>query len=117
MTRRLLLSAACIVIMPMWFSLQKSERTTLATAFSPVALAGHSTASGESCTCGCPGCICDPGETPLSCHNTNSVQKPAPVSDANSKAGKHHGDSSGIDFGSGALLFVIAFMLWNRFRA
>ena len=41
--------------------------------FNPVAVAGHSTAGGGWCQCGCLDCICFPDEVPLACGGGNAA--------------------------------------------
>jgi hypothetical protein len=103
--RNLLVAAVCILTFPMWFSPDRVENSTNATPFAVVALAGH-TPVGLQCDCGTTGCICEPGEVP---RNVTGSQGDDELSDQD--------DDSGLDFGSGALLLALAFMLWIRLRA
>jgi len=61
-----------IVALPLFGALASGSRH-LAQAFNSVAIAGHSTAGGSWCTCGCQDCICDPGEVPVMCGESATV--------------------------------------------
>ena len=89
--------------------------STHSVPFATVAYAGHSLV-GSWCECGSPGCICDPGETPI------GGQSAKPVSDRNGRS-LNQGTTSPsadrnfrFDFGSSALMLALAFFLWTRLR-
>jgi hypothetical protein len=68
---------------------------------------------GEYCTCGCAGCICDPGETP-SCPRTNSARRAdqGGASGDKSPVTPASGDGGAVLFGS--LVFMALFrFLWR----
>src|SRR5689334_15655642 len=66
----------CLCAFVMLFAFLPSLPTNPHSAqpFNSIALAGHSTVGGEACTCGCSGCICDPGETRVACGNSVSLE-------------------------------------------
>ena len=101
MRKRLVIAAACILALPLVFSTSQSGQATHPTAFSMVALAGHSHIGGW-CECGTPACICDPGESGgnLNARPTDEQRDFVP------------GDS-----GAGFLMLALAFFLWTRLRA
>ena len=84
--------------------------------FATIAYAGHSL-GGSWCECGTPGCICDPGETPIGGRSTT------PGSDRNDGSLKKGTapalgyQTSGVDLGSSALVIALAIFLWTRVRA
>lgn len=109
---RLLLAAVCILALPMWFSPSDGDKLTKSTPFAVVALAGH-TIGGTWCECGAPGCICEPGEEetghrslPVSDQDETSPDQAAP-----------EGPDPDVDFGTGALMLVLALFVWSRLRA
>lgn len=65
------------------------------------AFAGH-TLPNDWCDCGAPGCICDPGETPLG----NMATAPNESSQGKSA-----------DFGSETLLVLAVLLLMLRYKA
>ena len=82
--------------------------------FASVAFAGHVNTGGAYCTCGCLDCICDPGEPVMSC-GQGGPMRANPGKDANqdgAPVGK--GATSQLDFGTGALMLVLAFFVWAR---
>jgi hypothetical protein len=87
--------------------------------FQAVVFAGHTnTGGGATCQCGCARCICDPGESPSDCVNPNRVGSPAADGAADRIAApKGKGGHSGLDYGSSALMLVMALWLWARLRA
>lgn len=114
MKTRLLLAAFCVLALPTCFSTTNGEKLTNSAPFATVALAGH-TVLGNWCQCGCPSCLCDPGEEFEMCVNSAN-----PVSDASPaphKGRNKPGRVSELDFGSGALLMVLALFVWSRMRA
>ena|SRR2546423_14420596 len=86
-------------------------------AFQTSVFAGHAVTGGEYCTCGCTGCICDPGESP-NCIRNQRVAK-SPTDDAVDHTTSPTGSAghSGLDFGSSALVLAVALWLWARLRA
>src|SRR5436305_13869966 len=82
--------------------------------FNSVAFAGHTQAGGEYCTCGCAGCICDPGESP-SCPRTGSASRAdqgEPSGDKLPATPASSGDGGAVLFGS--LVFMALFrFLWR----
>ena len=112
MRKRLVIAAACILALPLLFS--PSQSLTSPTAFSTVALAGHTNIGGW-CDCGAPGCICDPGENhggniarPVTDNNESSDQGLSPI--------RAHSRSV-FDYGTGTLILALALFLWARLRA
>ena len=73
-----------------------------------VAFAGHTVPGNVACTCGSPGCACDPGELPA---RTLSASQPDDMT-LNSKT-----PSSEADYGTGALMLALALLVWLRLRA
>jgi len=115
MLKRILLSAVCILVLPVFFSLQTTKSTTVASPFNGVAVAGHGVASGAYCTCGCPSCICDAGEVISECSGGNSMR--AVSDDDPGTPSDSTASTSDLDLGSGALILAIGLMLFARFRA
>ncbi|MEK6324703.1 MAG: hypothetical protein AABN33_23930 [Acidobacteriota bacterium] len=112
MRTRLTFAAACMLVLPLWFSASSGDKSANPTPFSTVAYAGHTTA-GDWCGCGLPGCICDPGEV--------GGQTYKPVSDQTRKPSDQGAfpirARSGFDFGTGALMIAFALFVWTRLRA
>jgi len=78
--------------------------------FASVAFAGHIIGGNYACSCGTAGCIEDyPGEC--------SQQGNRAISDKNNQDGSPVGaaPTSGLDFGSSALVLALAFLVWARF--
>lgn len=71
-----------------------------------VAYAGRTNVGGYACTCGCPDCICDPGETPLNCGGTNSATVAGGGDSITSKGS--------IDSGSSVILLAFALLILFR---
>jgi hypothetical protein len=116
MLKRILACSFILAVLPLLTS--SIHHSTNSAPFATVAFAGHTnTGGGEYCTCGCAGCICDPGETP-SCPRTQRVGKPA-SGDADDHTPSPNGSAghSGLDFGSSALVLAVALWLWARLRA
>jgi len=67
-------------------------------------IAGHSVIGGY-CECGAPGCICDPGETPLG----SRVSEPVGVPDESTQ-------NTSVDLGSETLLVLAALLLVLRYK-
>src|SRR5690242_306222 len=110
MSKRLLIVAFCILFLPMLASISPSKNSDVSGS-AMVAFAGHSTAGGGPCTCGCPDCICDPGEIPK-CYGMNRV--------ATTSDDKLPGDrkpSGGLDYATGAMMLALALFVWLRLRA
>jgi len=80
--------------------------------FASVAFAGHTLSGGYACTCGCPGCICDPGESLLECSESQRA-----ISDKTDHGATPVGadTASDLDFGSSAMVLALAFFAWARF--
>jgi hypothetical protein len=113
---RLLLAAACILILPLVFSPSRGDKLTNSAPFATAALAGHVLGSDAPCVCGCPECACDPGE-----EHQNCIKSARAVSD---EVSVYQGASpirvssrSGFDFGTGALMLALALFVWARLRA
>ena len=100
MRKRLVTTAACILALPLLFSASQSGNPPIPTAFSTVALAGHTNVGGW-CECGTPGCICDPGE----------------IGNLNVRPPDQQKESAPSDPGAGVLMLALAFFLWTRMRA
>jgi len=47
------------------------DKSSNPSPFATAAFAGHVLTGGYACTCGCPACICEPGESPLECGQEN----------------------------------------------
>jgi hypothetical protein len=113
---RLLLAAACILILPVMFSPSGGDKLTNSVPFGTVALAGHVVGSDAPCRCGCPGCVCYPSEQTQQCS-----QSARPVSDGVSVfqgASPIRAHSrSGFDYGSAALILALSLFVWTRLRA
>jgi hypothetical protein len=99
-----------MLILPLFGAVSGYRKSTVASPFNTVAIAGHSTPSGW-CECGCPGCICDPGEVPT-CNNGLVVEPSQNNSDPVSAAPEEDTDMS-----EGLMLIAVLFFLWARFRA
>jgi hypothetical protein len=86
-----------------------ANNTNLLGSFNSVALAGHVQAGGEYCTCGCAGCICDPGET-ANCLHTGSADR--------ADQGEPSGDKSPVSpaSGDGGMLLFSSLVLMALFR-
>jgi hypothetical protein len=110
MSKRLIVVAFCILFLPMLASISPNKNSD-ASGPAVVAFAGHSTAGGEACTCGCPNCICDSGETPNCTHTNGAAGQP------NDKLPGRRTPSSQADYGTGALMVALALMVWLRLRA
>ncbi|HKP11119.1 MAG TPA: hypothetical protein VJZ91_03385 [Blastocatellia bacterium] len=84
-----------------------------------VAFAGHvNSGGGAYCQCGCPGCECDPGESPSDCTRINRAAPPeAGGAAGRGDAPKGKGGGPGLDYGTGAMVLVMALWLWARLRA
>ena len=108
MLRRLSLAALCILILPWLFSQPTDfKKSSEPLAFSGIAMAGHTNPGGEYCTCGCPACICDPGERPTICDGA------APAQLADDETGKADLDS---ELTAGAMIFALALLAWRMLR-
>jgi hypothetical protein len=86
--------------------------------FATVAFAGHIVSGGgRYCDCGCPACICDPGEPRQVCEQSRTA--PVTTDDPGFRSHSMTGgmDHSSLDFGSSALLLVLRVLLWARLRA
>lgn len=77
------------------------------TPFAPVALAGH-TLTGGFCQCGCPGCMCDPGEEIDMCLPDNK--------DVQQLASANATRSSGPDVPAAALFLGTGLLILQRLR-
>jgi hypothetical protein len=75
-----------------------------------IAFAGHTTAGGEACTCGCPGCVCDPDES-SSCARTSAT---GGQPDDKTLSGKT--PTSEADYGTMTLFVALALLFWLRLR-
>lgn len=113
---RLLLATACILMLPFVSLPSGGDKLTTSAPFGAIALAGHVVGTDAPCRCGCPYCVCDPGEEAHQC--THSAR---PVSD---EVSVHQGASpirahlhSGFDLGTGALMLALALFVWARLRA
>ncbi|MCI0485153.1 MAG: hypothetical protein L0229_00860 [Blastocatellia bacterium] len=114
MRKSLMLGIIFVLALPVLGSLFKSENSVDSTPFASVAYAGH-TGPGEWCECGCPGCICDPEEQPISCQgNIVSQDKGSKGTDSTGDFSKKVSKSPGFDPGSGALLMALLFLMWRR---
>lgn len=110
MLKRLLLVAFCILFVPMLVLIPYSENSKVASP-AGVVFAGHSQAGGVACTCGCPGCVCDPGE-PSNCSRTAETSG---LSDDKTLGDKT--PTSEADYGAAALFLALALFVWLRLRA
>ncbi|HKQ05784.1 MAG TPA: hypothetical protein VJ464_11675 [Blastocatellia bacterium] len=71
MLKSLFLVASCIMFLPMLASISPGKHSAVSGP-AVIAFAGHATAGGEARTCGCPGYICDPDESP-GCARTSAA--------------------------------------------
>ena len=78
--------------------------------FASIAFAGHTVAGGY-CQCGCPGCICDPGENIDMCL---PGAKDTPGSDENSTSAPERSSQS--DVPAAALFIGTGLLIWKRIR-
>jgi hypothetical protein len=90
-----------MLVLPIIFSPSPGK---ISAPFATVAIAGHGTASGEWCSCGCERCICDPGEVPIACGNR-----------ATSVPDKGKVDSS-VDLGSASLIALLILLVYFKLR-
>jgi len=97
-------------------SSQTQHRSTHTVPFATVAYAGHSL-GGNWCECGAPGCICDPGETPIGGRSTTPGSDRTDTSLKKGVAPARGYQTSGVDLGSTALVIAFAIFLWTRVRA
>src|SRR5215216_5754058 len=100
---------ACLIIVavfPLLASLTHNKSVN-PVPFATAAFAGHSTPGGEYCQCGTSNCTCDPGERLGDQNNRTGSDKSDPPSN----------ESSDVDFGSGALILLLALFVWTRMRA
>ena len=107
---------ACLIIVavfPLLASLTHNRSANPA-PFATVALAGHVLTSGAYCDCGMPDCVCDSGERP---GGPNIRTVPNNTDDSKNQGASPAKESSGLDFGSGALMLALAFFVWARLRA
>ena len=109
MLKRLLLVAFCILFLPVLVSLSHSKSAQVAGP-AAVAFAGHSNMGGEGCTCGCPGCICDPGESP-SCAGTTAANGQSDDMTLGDKT-----PTPEANYGAAALFVALALSVWLRLR-
>jgi hypothetical protein len=107
MLRRLLIITLCVLSLPAFSSLLPRNGRNPA-PYAVTVFAGHNNMGG-SCTCGCPGCACDPGETPANCTESSRVAIPP-----DHTTPKHKTPTS--DYGTGMLALAVAFFIWLRFR-
>jgi hypothetical protein len=114
MLKRILLSAVCMLVLPIFFSLHTSQPVKVASPFGGIAMAGRNAANGTYCTCGCPSCICDAGEVISECSGGNSMR--AVSDDDPGTPSDSTASTSDLDLGSGALILAIGLMLFARFR-
>ncbi|MEK6304622.1 MAG: hypothetical protein AABO41_28395 [Acidobacteriota bacterium] len=113
MAKKLLLTAICLLVLPV-FSSPSSERGQKdAVAFQSVVFAGR-TLLGGWCQCGSDGCFCDPGEQPGGNSATSANPNKKFSNQGTTPASAER--TSGFDFGSGALMLALAFFLWTRLR-
>ena len=116
MLKRILACSFILAVLPLLTS--SIHNSTNMAPFPCIAFAGHvNSGGGEYCTCGCAGCICDPGESP-NCIRNQRVAK-SPTDDAVDHTTSPTGSAghSGLDFGSSALVLAVALWLWARLRA
>ena len=115
MRTRLILAAVCILALPLWFSASPGDLPINSAPFATVVRAGHTTGGNAPCICGCPNCVCYPGEEGRQC-----INRATSVSDGESFQGaspiRVH-SRSGFDFGTGALMLALALFVWARLRA
>jgi hypothetical protein len=74
-----------------------------------VAFAGHTLMGGEACTCGCPNCICDSGESP-NCSMAAADRKTDDMTLDDKKP------TSDADYGTAAMVLALALFVWLRLR-
>lgn len=110
MSKRLFVVALCILFLPILASIFPSENSTVSGP-AIVAFAGHAQPGGEACTCGCPNCVCFPGETATCPHTNGTVGQP------NDKLSGRQTPSSQVDYGTGVLILALTLVVWLRLRA
>jgi hypothetical protein len=101
--KKLLLSAVCIVALPMCFSPSLGEKPGNSAQL--VAMAGHVVGGNKYCDCGPSNCICGPGET-AKVTSSNTVSEATPPA-----------QNAPTDLGTEALFALAAILLWLRLRA
>lgn len=103
-----------VLTLPVLGSLFGSENPTGPTPFAGVVYAGHQ-GPGAWCQCGCPGCICDPGEQATPCMENMTTQSNDPKGDDTSAdSSARVPKSPDFDTGSGALLLALLFLMLRR---
>ena len=117
MLKRILACSFILAVLPLLTS--SFHNSTHSAPYAMTAFARRvSSGGGETCQCGCAKCICDPGETQSPCIQASRPGSP----DADGAAGRvaaptHKRGRSGLDYGSSALMLVMALWLWARLRA
>ena len=114
MRKKLLLAVVCILALPILLSTFQSESLNNSAPFATVAFAGH-TGPGTWCQCGCPGCICDPGEEATLClgNIVSSDNGPKKAKNRTAPAAEMPG-ANDFDLGSGALLVALMVLMLRR---
>ena len=102
----------CAVVMLVVLSPAFANTTNSSAPFNSVALAGHTQMGGAACTCGCGGCICDPGESFGACTNNVTREPNTDPSVDTSPMPESSGDGGAFLFGS-LMLMALARFLWR----
>jgi len=110
MSKRLFVVALCILFLPMLASISHNKNSSV-TSPAIVVFAGHTLQGGSPCTCGCPDCVCEPGES-ATCARTNGA-----VGQPNDNLPSRGKPSSQGDYGTGVLILTLALIVWLRLRA
>ena len=107
---RLLFSAVCILILPIFLSSSASSKKINSAPFAAVAVAGHITPGGYYCVCGSRSdCICDPGEQ-------NVMTAPPKATRDAYTATLDKEFTNGINPSAGVMLLTLALLLGLRMR-
>ena len=110
----LLLAVVTIFALPFWYSGRQSTNPNTSAPFIPTAYGGHATPGNFWCQCGCPDCICDPGEVATECSEARLAR---PINgEAKIPTTSPSGASRGrdFDFGSSVLLTVLVLIMMRR---
>ena|SRR5438128_2282825 len=102
----------CAVVMLVVLSPAFANNTSSFGPFNSVALAGHTQVGGYACTCGCTGCLCDPGESRAACINSVSREPDTDSKVDTSPKPESSGDGGAFLFGS-LMLMALARFLWR----
>jgi hypothetical protein len=114
---KLLVAAFCMLALPFVFSHSRSDKHGNSAPYNTVAFAGHVFGSGIACGCGCPNCICEPGEQARECNRAHELTVNRTGANDGQVDTSVSAPASDFNFGAGAMLFALAMFAWFRFRA